>query len=213
MSAQRRRFPRAIVFLMLPLAACFHGTVQTARTAGEGKLQAGISGGGGLGVAVFDVAPIPIPDATVSVRYGLRDDLDVGANLGLCSGLGLSIKKQLTPRDAPGRVRSVASSVSFFGMPGLGYWSYAELSLLSDLPRAGGNSLTVSPKLLLMMMGGGTGEEFSIPQQPFPVPGLGFGLAYTRWLREDLALMPDFSIVAYFPGFISVKVGVTFIGA
>lgn len=159
------RRPLLLALLALPLfAGCpSMGTMQTARTAGEGNVQIAIEPSV-WGVATSE-GTVALPNVNMAVRYGVSDSMDVGARFGgsLIQVLG---KFRLTDPTAEGDlILSLAPTLGglFFagGGAGVGILNL-QVPMLAGIP-VGDSELTLAPKLIYNgVFGGGGGESASV---------------------------------------------------
>lgn len=108
-AAERLVFPRlSLVSLLLTVGCATGSTLQSAHTLAPGRSQFGVEVNY-YGVSAFDDAPVFIPQADFTFRYGLVERFEIGGRLGV-SGLSLMGKYQLTAPHQPGIAVSLAPS-------------------------------------------------------------------------------------------------------
>lgn len=89
-------------------------------------------------------SPTPFPAGSLTLRYGVADNLEVGGRIGNWTGLEALAKLRLTERGAP-VVLSVAPTLGGLGDEQSAF-VHGSLALLVGLP-SGGNELVIAPKL------------------------------------------------------------------
>lgn len=147
----------ALLVIGFMLTGCATGSVQTARTNGQGNFQFGVepgvvgfAGGGGVGF---------VPSFNIAGRYGVSDRVDIGARIG---SIGYEIQTKFAftdPSDLEALAVALAPSFTAIGFGGTGggfFLLASRIPLLFGIP-VGDSELTVGPRISPAFFAGGAG--------------------------------------------------------
>ncbi len=169
------------------------GNVQKAETLGKGRFQFGLEPGAVAYTATnAGVTGGALPHVDLAARYGVSENVDLGARLG-GSGIEFQGKFQFTrPEIGSGLVGSVAPTIGgiFVAAAGASIGIVnINLPVLLGYHFAGGSELVFGPRLhavaLLGSAPGGSGGGI--------VAGPGASLGFAWQISEGFALMPEVS--------------------
>jgi hypothetical protein len=124
------------------------GTLQTADTLGKGKFQMGLEPS--VWGAIASGGTILVPNVTLSARYGLSDNFDIGGRVG-SNGFELNGKLMFTKPKAPGLIVSLAPSIGGFALAAGGAAAgtfYLQVPVLLGFPIGGGSQFVLGPKVM-----------------------------------------------------------------
>lgn len=172
---------------LIVMTGCSASAVQTAKTNGQGNIQAGIEPGvigfAGGGVGGFG------PALDLAVRYGVTDKFDLGARLG-SAGFEVQTKFQLTGDD--GVVLALAPSLVPLIVGGAnagGGYVAVPVPLLIDIP-TGESALVLGPRLVPRFIFGGGGGVSAGGM----VLSAGASVGYAAKLADGFRLMPELGV-------------------
>lgn len=138
--------------ILLALSGCAATAVQTARTNGAGKFQAGVEvAGGRSAVTILEEADIPL-DTTIPVvgfnaafRLGVHDNVDLGIRLGTTL-YEIQLKGMFTEPDSPVIV-SLAPAFSYMPVGEFFRWGNVPVPVLIGIPLGDGHEAVFAPRL------------------------------------------------------------------
>ncbi len=181
----------ALTLLLLTGSGCaMIGSVQTARTVGEGNFQFAVepsawgaaSPDGGGALVGFNIAG----------RYGVSDRFDLGGRVGT-TGAQLMGKVMFTDPEADGVRLALAPAGGGFGLAagGAGFGMLTlQVPLLIGVPVGEHSELTLGPRVHnILIVGGGGGEAAGAN---FLLGGLSVGFAGA--LGPNFRLMPELTV-------------------
>jgi hypothetical protein len=168
-------------------------TFQTADTNGRGKLQMALEGSS-TGITTPS-GSVSIPTSNVAARYGVTDNVDIGARVGTVGG-ELMAKVRLS--GAPGQLSlALAPSVGGISLGGASLLS-AQLPVLVGVP-LGQHQLVLSPKVHIYRASaiGDTTSENGTTQVTASASliSAGTGVALALKLGESLRIVPELSVI------------------
>lgn len=181
------------------------GTMQTARTNGEGNFQFGVEPG--AAIAVGEGGAGGLPSFNLAGRYGVSETIDIGARIGTIS-YEIQSKFMLTdPADQTSLAMSLAPSVTAIGF-GTGdagaFLLSADIPFLVGIP-VGDSELTIAPKISPAFVTGGGGDA--------NVSGLilsgGGSVGFAARVGDKFWILPEISVKVPFFGAASASSGDT----
>jgi hypothetical protein len=179
----------------LAMSGCLTvASFQTADTNGRGRTQLGLEAGS-TGIAVKD-GRASLPGTAISARYGVSDDLDIGARIGTGGG---DIMAKLRLMGGPGQLTvSLAPSIGGISLGPTSLTS-AQVPLLVGIP-LGSHQFVLSPKVHMYRASIDTTTTddkgvttYAAASATILSAGTGVGLALK--LGETFRILPEFSVV------------------
>ncbi len=165
------------------------GTMQTARTNGEGNFQFGVEPG--ATVLLADGSAVA-PSFNLAGRYGVTDTIDIGAKIGTI-GYEIQTKFMLSdPNDQAAMALSLAPSFTAigFGAEDAGFFvAAARIPLLIGIP-VGTSELTLAPRLspAFLTVGAGDGDASGFSLSAGGSVGFAARLGDTFWLVPEISV-------------------------
>jgi hypothetical protein len=192
----RRLALSALVCSTVVTGGCLSvASFQTADTNGRGNLQMSLEGSRFGLRSGNDNVHLGVPVFNVAGRYGVTDDLDVGARVGM-SGMEFMAKKRLFGK--PGEL-SVALAPSVGGFP-LGSTSLlmGQLPVLIGIP-LGPHQLVLSPKLQFYQVSDSDSSETTasgaVSVSSATLFNVGTGVGFSLKVGDNFRILPEVSIV------------------
>lgn len=190
-----RRRPLVSYLLSLVIFSSCAGTMQTARTNGEGNWQTGIEIEASALIDTKNRSALEgvLPSPNLAIRYGVSDTFDIGARVGPFRA-ALQSKLMLTdPNDYENTAISFAPSANIFGVWLSDSSSKAptmisfELPLLFGVP-LGKHELVLSPKISSNIRFTGRENKDGILLVGGTSAGIALRLGDTFWLLPEIAV-------------------------
>ncbi len=201
-------FKSLALFSFLFLSVGCAGTMQTARTNGEGNFQFGVEPGVTHYIPPSEVSDgtgvnlnTTLPSFNLAGRYGVSDRIDIGARIGTV-GYDVHAKFMITdPNDQQSIAMSMAPSITVAGGSVGGAGSFIAISRIPFLVGIpfGDHELTVTPRATPIITTGTGGTAFLLSG--------GGSVGFAARVADTFWVVPELSVDVPFLGAVDTDAG------